>query len=255
MFVQPEHQANRNFMSYLNSTRTQIVLGCFLTISVLFRWMPEIDINVSKLFFDQTAGWSNQFVGAVFQKGIGYVLAASLSLLLGIYAYNRLAGKNIYGIDSRKVMFPLLVLIVGAGLIVNIALKDHFGRARPRDIEEFGGSKQFTPAFVISHECGRNCSFSSGDGAGAFLSLSLALALTRRRSALFAACAFGCVVSYLRVATGAHFLSDVVVSFFIMLITTDVLFHYMFPLARVTATMRDPEKITVIGRPALLNSK
>ena len=61
------------------------------------------------------------------------------------------------------------MLVLGAGLVVNGILKDDFGRARPRDIEAFGGSSQFTPAFVVSHECDRNCSFSSGDGAGAFV--------------------------------------------------------------------------------------
>jgi membrane-associated phospholipid phosphatase len=39
--------------------------------------------------------------------------------------------------------------------------------------------------------------------------------------------AYGAVVSFSRVATGAHFFSDSVVSFFVMLIVTDVLYHYL----------------------------
>ncbi|MBC8025886.1 MAG: phosphatase PAP2 family protein, partial [Steroidobacteraceae bacterium] len=97
----------------------------------------------------------------------------------------------------------------------------------------FGGSKQFTPAFVVSRECDKNCSFSSGEGAGGFFALALALALSRRRAALAAAFAVGCVVSYWRVASGAHFLSDTLVSFFVMLIVADVLYYYV--------VQRDPD--------------
>jgi len=34
-------------------------------------------------------------------------------------------------------------------------------------------------------------------------------------------------VSFCRIASGAHFLSDTVVSFFVMLIVADVLHHYL----------------------------
>jgi membrane-associated phospholipid phosphatase len=34
-------------------------------------------------------------------------------------------------------------------------------------------------------------------------------------------------VSWSRIASGAHFFSDTVVSFFVMLIVTDVLYYYM----------------------------
>jgi lipid A 4'-phosphatase len=125
------------------------------------------------------------------------------------------------------VLYLLLVLTVGAGLIVNVGLKDNFGRARPRDIAEFGGTKQFTAAYVVGRECNTNCSFSSGDAAGGFFSLALALALSRRRAVLAAAVAVGIVVSLARIASGAHFFSDTVVSFFVMLMVADVLHFYV----------------------------
>ena len=72
-----------------------------------------------------------------------------------------------------------------------------------------------------------NCSFSSGDAAGAFLSLALVKALTRRRRYYVVAVAFGALVSLGRVSSGAHFFSDTVVSFFIMLFVTDIFWHYV----------------------------
>jgi len=106
-------------------------------------------------------------------------------------------------------------------------LKDNFGRARPRDVVEFGGYKQYTAPFVVGGQCGKNCSFSSGEAAGGFFALALALALSRRRAALVVAAGFGAFVSFCRIASGAHFLSDTVVSFFVMLLVADVLYYYL----------------------------
>ena len=111
--------------------------------------------------------------------------------------------------------------------VPNSAFKDHWGRARPRDVAEFGGARQYTPAFKPSQECLRNCSFPSGDAAAAFFSLALARALGRSRALLAVGVAYGVVISLSRVAVGAHFFSDVVVSFFLMWIIADVLYYYM----------------------------
>ena len=160
-------------------------------------------------------------------SGLAYIIGAALLAVAGLWIYNRVSGSNALNVDGRKVSYLVLVLALGAGLIVNVIFKDHFGRARPRDIEAFGGSSLFTPAFVISDQCARNCSFSSGEGAGGFFALALARVLCRRRAATIAAVVFGSLVSLARIAVGAHFFSDIVVSFFVMLIVTDALYFAM----------------------------
>jgi lipid A 4'-phosphatase len=213
-------------MSYLRLRRAQLIFACFLVSSILFIEFPAIDLGISRMLFDHGfylgGAWS-----VLAHESVLYFLECSLLLAAGVYGFNRIFGRNLFGIDGKKVSYLLLVLVLGAGLVVNGIFKDDFGRARPRDVEEFGGSKQFTPAFVVSQECDRNCSFSSGDGAGAFFAVALALAMSRRRAVLLAAFAYGTVVSFSRVATGAHFLSDSVVSFFVMLISADILYHYL----------------------------
>jgi len=213
-------------MSYLKLRHAQLILACFLISSLLFVKFPGIDLGISRVFFDNgfyLAGPWNSWI----QHSVRYFLCLSVFLVVGLYFYNRHSKRNLCGIDRKKVIYLLLVLVVGAGMIVNGVFKEDFGRARPRNIVEFGGSKIFTPAFVISHECDSNCSFSSGDGAGAFFALALALALSRKRAVLLSAFAYGALVSYSRVASGAHFLSDCVVSFFVMLILSDVLYYYV----------------------------
>ena len=95
----------------------------------------------------------------------------------------------------------------------------------------------FTPAYVVSRECAKNCSFSSGDAAAGFFPLALVMAFRRRLGYYLAAGALGVVVSISRLAAGAHFFSDIVVSFFVMLIVSDVLFYYMLAVPSERATL------------------
>lgn len=214
-------------MSYLKLPRARLILGCFMIVSLVLLAFPSIDIAISRMFFNGRFHLQGQWWEQALHHGVGPFLYASISLLLAIYAFNRIAKAELWGIDGKKVMYLLLVLGLGAGFLVNAVLKENSGRARPRDIQEFGGSKLFTPAFVISQECKTNCSFVSGDTAGAFFSLSLAMAFGRKRAMFLASLLFGGAVSVSRMASGAHFFSDTVVSFFVMLIVADVLYHYI----------------------------
>jgi lipid A 4'-phosphatase len=213
-------------MHYLKFRRSRVILGAFALFSILVVAFPGIDLAVSRVFFH--AGFPrDQWWQTLLHDALNGFLCLSLGSVVVLYAVNRLLKRNYLGVDGRRVIYLMLVLIIGGGLIVNVGLKDHFGRARPRDIAEFGGTKAFTPAFVVSHECNTNCSFSSGDAAGGFFSIALALALTRRRAAFIAALALGAGVSLGRISSGAHFFSDTVVSFFVMLLVSDALWYYV----------------------------
>ena len=214
-------------MHYLKLRRTRIILLSFGLFSLLVTAFPAVDIRISRLFFHGSSFLRDQWWQRLLQDGLGYFICLSLAAVFAIYVGNRLTKRKVCSVDGRKVVFLLLVLIMGAGLIVNGALKNNFGRARPRDIAEFGGPDQFTPAFQVSRECASNCSFSSGDAAGAFFSLALAMALTRRRRFFLAGMGLGALVSLSRISAGAHFFSDTVVSFFVMLIVADVLYYYL----------------------------
>lgn len=212
-------------MSYLKLRHARIILACFLVSSILLWKFPAIDLSISRIFFDAGFDLKEQWWYRLAREALVHFIWLSLAAIVGICVFNRLLKRNICGICVKKVCYLFLVLILGAGLIVNVLLKDHFGRARPRDIEEFGGSKRFTPAFVISSECATNCSFSSGEGAAGFFSLALAMALSRRHAIFLAAVGIGSLVSLSRIAAGAHFFSDTVVSFFVMLILADGLYY------------------------------
>lgn len=242
-------------MGYLKRGRSQVILGSFLLFSLVVAVFPTIDISISRLFY-QGGFPRDQWWQAFLHDSLNWFLGLSLGSVTAIYAINRIFKRRFFAIDGKRVAYLFLVLIIGAGLIVNWTLKDNFGRARPRDVAEFGGHKTFTPAFVISRECRTNCSFSSGDAAGGFFSLALVFALARRRrAALVAGLAIGAVESMARISSGAHFFSDTGVSFFVMLITADVLYYYlvMTPAERALprATALEPAYAAAVAEPAV----
>jgi lipid A 4'-phosphatase len=232
-------------MHYLKLKRSRTILVCFAAFALLLTAFPRVDIYVSALFFDKSFYLGRQWWTTLMHESMGYFLGLSMTAVVGVYVWNKLSKRNLCGVDGKRVVYLFLVLILGAGLIVNGLLKDNFGRARPRDIAEFGGSKVYTPPFVVSAECDKNCSFASGESAGGFFALALALALSRRRAWFASAVGLGAIVSFCRIASGAHFLSDTIVSFFVMLIVADVLYYYVV-LARIERQVPQyllPEKL------------
>ncbi len=205
--------------------------------SLLWIVYPQIDLETSALFYLPSEGF--------YLKGVWWetLLYRSVAVLLIIFnagalflaLYNYRYKKNLAGFNGRKVLYTLLVLGVGSGLFVNALLKEHWGRARPVQITEFGGNRHFTPAFVPSDQQGN--SFSCGHASGAFALMAFAFLTERRRRVWIAlALSYGVLVSYARLAAGGHFLSDIVVSFFIMFLISKLLYFYMFKKEKTLLT-------------------
>jgi lipid A 4'-phosphatase len=189
--------------------------------SLAFLLLPQVDLAVSGWFARGAAGFPLQHDPwlAFVNNNVLKVSRAASALLLLLFVLGFVLPRGSWlGRNRRAIAFLFLALAIGPGLIVNTLLKEHSGRARPVQVEQFGGSKQFTPAFVIADQCERNCSFVSGHVAAATMPVAgYFLASTRRRRRLWLAggVALGLAVSLVRVVVGAHFLSDVVVAMFI----------------------------------------
>lgn len=128
-------------------------------------------------------------------------------------------------LDQARCWFLIAVLAVGPGIVANTIFKDNWGRARPRDVVELGGTRQFTPALLPAAECKRNCSFISGEAASMFaLFFGPALLLPGLRLTLLGtAIAFGTGAGLVRMMQGAHFLSDVLFAGVFMALTVGIL--------------------------------
>lgn len=200
----------------------------FLLLSLIFIFYPQIDITISAPFFN---GEDFYLKGSLYERffynSVKVLLVLFTLSSLGIYIYNKIKKRNIFGINSKTIIYIVLVLSIAPGLIVNTTLKEHWGRARPAQITQFGGDKEFTPAFILSNQNGH--SFSSGHTAAAFSFVGFALLAKRRRKFwIILAVAYGVLVSFARLIAGGHFFSDIVTSFFIVWIVTHLLYKLIF---------------------------
>jgi lipid A 4'-phosphatase len=233
----------------MNRTGLTIALGIGVVVGVIFGIWPRLDLAVSGLFFDpatkdfkvNTLLWVQQSRAAA-RVIITLIVAPSAVALLGKFLLPR---RRMF-MTTRAALFLTLTLIFGPGLITNSLLKEHWGRARPIDVVEFGGSSHFTAWWDPRGDCPNNCSFIAGEPAGAFWTLApAALAPPQWRALAYgAALTFGVVVGVLRIAGGGHFFTDVVFAGVIMylLIWTAYGLIYRWWPERKGAEIDQPDK-------------
>lgn len=195
----------------------RIAFGCFPLLVILFISFPQIDIAVSQQFWQPHQGfWGQQW--ALFtwvHKYIRVLVGLSLLLILTGWLLSCWRRAPQWLRPHRKSLsYLLLAFLLGPGLLVNVLFKDQWGRARPHQVADFGGEKSFTPAWVISDQCGRNCSFVCGDASVGFVLLAGIFISRRPRRWFLASILLGGFLGFMRVAQGGHFFSDVIFSWY-----------------------------------------
>lgn len=131
----------------------------------------------------------------------------------------------------RPGLFLVLLLVIGPGVLVNVVFKEYWGRPRPREIVQFGGTKEFLHPWQkgVAHK-GR--SFPSGHASAAFY-LSAPFFLLRRRNPreaqlyLAGGLLFGVLMSIARITQGGHFLSDTLWAWGMVHLTAVALYYLL----------------------------
>ena len=208
-----------------------IVLG--VAAGVAFHAFPEIDlIFASNFYLGDSAGFSGQKLGYVSALRSTFVAFFCASLALAILgAVVTLARRQSwFGLAGAQWLFLVVCLVVGPGLVANVALKEQWGRARPKHVVELGGDKVFTPPLTPSGECRHGCSFVSGEAASIFTPFyAAALVVPQWSVALTVAGTLGGLAAgMIRVSQGAHFLSDVIFAGVLMALTVVSVYRVMF---------------------------
>lgn len=226
-------------------------------VTALFLLFPGIDLWAAGLFWRPGAGFFLSHwppVRAVY-VGVPYLVDAIIVAVIALWLVSLGRGRPLWRIDGRAAAFLLLALALGPGLVVNAVLKDHWGRARPAQVEQFGGTQRFTPAPLPADQCARNCSFPAGHPAMGFYLVSFALLVPerkRRRAAIAGAIAVGAAFGLARMAQGGHFLSDVVFSGFIVSGLSWLLHRLIVADDRLTRRLSALAPPRVLALPALL---
>jgi membrane-associated PAP2 superfamily phosphatase len=196
---------------------------------------PWLDLAVARYFYHPSSGFeTNVFYSALYDWGTKPALIISwIAFFLFCLSWYVPEWKK----WRRSCLFLALTMAIGSGLIVNLILKDHWGRPRPKQVIEFGGTQPYIPFYTPNFSLRSSEAlkgFPCGHCAMGFYFFALALVGKRlNRPALFRwgiglAVGLGVLLSLARIAQGGHFISDTLMSALVMWLTAYTL-HLWIP--------------------------
>lgn len=185
-------------------------------------WTPSIDRAIAKIFysgngnFTQTSLLKFLFKYGEFPAwGFGMIALAIL-----IISYWKIGLKK----WKQPASVYLITLVLGAGIVVHLLLKQFWGRPRPRQLIEFGGFANFQPFWMplteVTPEPGR--SFPCGHCTMGFVFFAFCLIGKRLDSqgifwtGIALVFTLGVGMSLMRIMQGGHFFSDTLAAALIM---------------------------------------
>ncbi|MGK5594105.1 MAG: phosphatase PAP2 family protein [Parachlamydiaceae bacterium] len=201
-----------------------------MVVLVLTPFFSYLDLSITRFFYSIGNDPVEHFV--------------SHPILDFLYSYGPIPAQITVGVASFILVFsylrtslakwrnPALTLILtlsmGAGLMTHLVLKDHWGRPRPKQVKEFGGSQDFRPFYKPNFfkQPMPSRSFPCGHCTTGFFFFVLALLGKRYKSnpikwlGFILAWSLGIALSIMRIAHGGHFFSDTVFSALIMWYTS-----------------------------------
>jgi len=196
---------------FLLSAIISLLLLALITVAIsLF----NLDLKIESYFYDPSAsGWyQRDYTPWALAYDYGpypaiFIFVLALFLFFLSLKISKLAPVR------RNAQFIILSFILGPGLLVNGVFKDHWGRPRPRQIEQFGGTWTFHEVWQPGIP-GKGNSFPSGHASTGFFLIVFYFIYRKKnlrlaRIALAVSIAAGFYIGAARMAQGGHFLSDV----------------------------------------------
>jgi lipid A 4'-phosphatase len=190
---------------------------------------PTLDLEIERYFYQRGAGEvehfiSNPFVNFLFDYArYPALMVWAPAVIALILSYSSPFWKK----WRAPALTLVLTLAIGAGLIVNLLLKDHWGRPRPKQVEEFSGQQPFRPYYSPNffNQPEPSKSFPCGHCSMGFYFLAFFFVGQRLHKkwlssfGLMFGLGFGTLLGIARMAQGGHFLSDVLMGGLIMWLT------------------------------------
>ncbi|MEJ1159912.1 phosphatase PAP2 family protein [Prosthecomicrobium sp. N25] len=216
---QPE--SRRRWLSRVEERPLLAALLLTGTLSLLFVLVPELDRAVTGLFVVDRhfPAADNPWLIALRLAG-RIVTRLAVAVLVVLFLAKVFAPARVSALEIRRLLFLAGSMALGPGLMVNLVLKEYWGRPRPRDTDLFGGTFPFDIPWDWRGGCLTDCSFPSAEASASFWLVAVAFAVPvawRRRTAI-AAFLWALVISVNRIAFGGHYLSDVLLAWSLTLL-------------------------------------
>lgn len=207
-----------------------IPLTLLLALSALFRF-SDLDRSIQSNFYNAAQGWlhgDQSPWSQLYHYGPtpAIILAGSAILILLSSLFLR-ATKPF----RKRALFFVLLMALGPGLLVNVVFKDHWGRPRPREIQQFAGQEPFLPVWSKGAS-GNGYSFPSGHASMGFYLMAPFFVLRRKKPVtakifLGGGIGAGLLIGLARMVQGGHFASDIIWSGGFIYLTGMVLYHLL----------------------------
>jgi len=127
----------------------------------------------------------------------------------------------------RRALYVLLVIAIGPGLVVNLIVKDHWGRPRPVHVKEYGGQYDYVPPGRIGHTPDK--SFVCGHCSVGYVFFVLYFLSQNHKLVYFLltlVLAWG--MGFIRMTAGGHFVSDILWSGYLVFLVAWSLYYGWF---------------------------
>ncbi len=197
----------------------------------------DLDIKIQRLFYQANSSSSVWFLkeNPFWQFGYHYgtlpAILLTFAALIGlILSWIKPKIKNY----RRYFWLIILTLFIGPGLLVNAVFKDHWGRPRPRQVQQFGGRWEFKQIWQPGTP-GKGKSFPCGHCSMGFFFITLYYVFKRKRKVLASSSiafsiALGLFIGFARISQGGHFLSDVLWSWGLTYLTATILYYFVLKI-------------------------
>jgi len=187
------------------------------------RFSAEFFTEENEWFLAETPPWNWLYEYGV----IPGILVSILSFFTWIYSRTN---KKL-AILRPYFLICALTPIIASALLVNVVLKDHTGRPRPREIKQFSGNWEYLPALQTGIP-GRGHSFPCGHCSIAFTLTSGVVFWRHSRkfaiSSLSLGLVFGILMSIARIVQGGHFITDAMWSLGVVWLTLTALYYFVY---------------------------
>ena len=215
--------------SYVWSHR--VFWGLFVLLSLCFV-VTDWDLRIHEAIYE--AGGEHWELGkAPFWKFLYHVgpYFSVILTLVSLVVWIAGVGRDRLARWRKLAIFWFCSMLVGPGIVTNLILKDHWGRPRPRMLEQFGGDYMFERLLHIDlSSIGK--SFPCGHATIGFVFFSVAVLFWRagRKGAPWMAVAafvFGGLIGVARMLQGGHFASDVIWAAAVCLAVAELLHRWL----------------------------